>query len=527
MGTDSRIGAVLDNRYRIVSMVATGSMGVIYRGERLKLGRSVAIKLLHTPLANQDRFLQRFEVEARALSRLSHPNCVSIIDFGVADAPYLVMEYIPGRTLKQVIDQRPLPAPRALHIFRQVLAGLAHAHGHGIVHRDIKPGNVMLTEATGTGDHIRILDFGLAKLHNAAMVEDETGSAKVIGTPAYMSPEQASGKEGDVRSDLYSAGVVLFEMLTGQKPFDSEEMLEVLSMQVDHSPPLLRSAAQGHKFSEELEALVHKALAKKPDHRFQTALELSAALDKTPEAALPLHRFYGQSKQSKAEGTGELRAAPGGSRRGTRVALLLVLAAVVVSVAAWMLWSQDRGPRRRAGGAGSPTPGPVRGGPDLGALRSPDAAQATADLSQTDAPAVEEEDAEPEAAATGLHRVSELIKAGRKPDAIDELRRLRLHSRSPYIDYMLGKLYFDRHWWSEGMRHYRAAIRGNPAYRRRHPLIRDVISALLDDRTAALAEQIIVRDIGKPALPYLSHVARNHSQAKMRLRAGRMVTRLR
>lgn len=245
MAPDPRIGAVLDDRYRILSLLASGSMGTIYRGERLKLGRSVAIKVLHTPLANQERFLQRFEMEAKALSRLSHPNCISIIDFGVADAPYLVMEFINGQTLKELIERRPLPAPRALHIFRQVLAGLAHAHGHAVTHRDVKPGNVMLTEATGTGDHIRILDFGLAKLHTAALAEDETGSAKVAGTPFYISPEQARGKEGDVRSDIYSAGVMLFEMLTGKKPFDSEEMLEVLNMHAEHPPPLLRSAARG------------------------------------------------------------------------------------------------------------------------------------------------------------------------------------------------------------------------------------------------------------------------------------------
>jgi serine/threonine-protein kinase len=539
---DERIGAVLDNRYRIVSRIASGSMGVIYRGERIKLGRSVAIKVLHTPLANQERFLKRFEVEARALSRLSHPNCVSIIDFGVADAPYLVMEFIHGRALKELIEQRALPAPRALHIFRQILAALAHAHGHGIVHRDIKPGNIMLTEATGTGDFIRILDFGLAKLANVGMAEDETGSPKVVGTPFYMSPEQASGKKGDVRSDVYSSGILLFEMLTGKKPFDSEEMLEVLNMHVEQTPPLLRSVAR-RRFSEELEAAVQRALAKKPGKRFQTALEFAEALDRTPEADLPLHRFHGSVPRATTEGTGVVRV-PIPPRRRLAALLALMVAVALAAAGAWYYFMVRVRP-------GSAPPASVEAGsrPPSGAVGVDDAAVDLAvEPTDPDAESVEPPETEvpaaddvpatgddaaasPEAGAgqlppSGLERVRALIKAKRIDEAVNELRRMRRRSKSAYIDYLLGRLYFEKRWWTEGMKSYRSAIRKNRSYAQRAPLIRDVVSALIDRKTAGGAERMITREIGKAALPHLRRVARRHRMANMREKAEQLIKRL-
>jgi eukaryotic-like serine/threonine-protein kinase len=161
---DLRTGAVLNGRYRIVELLGEGGMGLVYRGERLQLGRPVAIKFLHTPYAKSAKFVARFEREARAMSQLSHPHCVSVIDFGMHDAPYIVMDYVTGVTLREALDRGPMAVPKALSIVRQVLLGLAHAHELGIVHRDIKPGNIMLASATGMDDQVRIFDFGLAKL---------------------------------------------------------------------------------------------------------------------------------------------------------------------------------------------------------------------------------------------------------------------------------------------------------------------------------------------------------------------------
>lgn len=256
-------------------------MGLVYRGERLQLGRPVAIKFLHSPYARSPKFVARFEREARAMSKLSHPHCVSVIDFGVGDAPYIVMDFVTGQTLREVLDDGPVPAGRALAIVRQVLFGLAHAHAEGVVHRDIKPGNIMLAEIAGMGDHVRIFDFGLAKLHDSE-VDGDVSAAHVVGTPAYMAPEQARADKIDARVDLYATGVMLFELLTGQKPFQGDDAYSVLMMQRDKAPPLLRSVSP--ELSPELEAVVARALEKQVDKRFQTSAEFVAALDAVPEA---------------------------------------------------------------------------------------------------------------------------------------------------------------------------------------------------------------------------------------------------
>ena len=171
---DPRIGAILQGRYRILARIAAGGMGVVYKAERIQLGRPVAVKFLHSSFASEREFLRRFETEARAMGRLAHPHCVSVIDFGVEGAPYMVMDFVTGQTLRALLDDGRLPVGRALGIARQLLAGLAHAHGQGIVHRDVKPANIILGEATGTGDHVRILDFGLAKLRDASTAADQS-----------------------------------------------------------------------------------------------------------------------------------------------------------------------------------------------------------------------------------------------------------------------------------------------------------------------------------------------------------------
>jgi serine/threonine protein kinase len=278
---DPRIGVVLNGRYRITHRLGEGGMGVVYRGERVELNRPVAIKFLHSPYAKSQKFVSRFQREARAMSRLSHPCCVSVIDFGVHDAPYIVMDFVTGATLRDVLDDGRVPAARGVQIVRQILSGLAHAHGQGVIHRDIKPGNIMLGEAAGMGDHVRIFDFGLAKLHDPGF-EGEPSMVGIVGTPCYMAPEQTRGDKVDARADLYATGIVLFEMLTGQKPFDGEDSVSILRMQRERAAPKLRALAPD--LSPELEAVVARALEKDLMKRFQTAAEFLDALEATPEA---------------------------------------------------------------------------------------------------------------------------------------------------------------------------------------------------------------------------------------------------
>jgi hypothetical protein len=278
---DPRIGAVLQGRYRILSKIAAGAMGVVYRGERVQLGRPVAVKFLHPWIAAQKTFLSRFENEARAMSRLGHPNCVSVIDFGVEGGPYLVMDFVTGKTLRDLVHGHgPQPPARALRIVRQLLAGLAHAHAQGIVHRDLKPDNLILTDEAGLDDHLRILDFGLAKLRDGPAMT----AGMAVGTPSYMSPEQ-SGAAGtvDARSDVYSVGVLLFELLAGRKPFEAQQIGELILMHREAAPPSIRALVPAAGISPALEAVVLKALSKRQEDRPQSAAEMAAALDATPE----------------------------------------------------------------------------------------------------------------------------------------------------------------------------------------------------------------------------------------------------
>jgi serine/threonine-protein kinase len=260
-------------------------MGVVYRGERVELGRPVAVKFLHPWIAAQKAFRARFETEARAMSRLAHPNCVSVIDFGVEGAPYLVMDFVTGVTLRKMLESGRLAPPRAVNIARQLLAGVAHAHAQNIIHRDLKPDNLILSDTDGLPDHVRILDFGLAKLRDGPAQT----SGLAIGTPSYMSPEQ-TGAPGEIdgRTDIYSIGVVLHEMLAGEKPFISDKIAEILVMHRDLAPTPLRKVVPAAEISPALEAVVLRALQKKADDRYQTAAEFVAALEQVPEATVAL-----------------------------------------------------------------------------------------------------------------------------------------------------------------------------------------------------------------------------------------------
>ncbi len=284
--TDPRIGTTLDGRYKIVDRLAAGGMGVVYRGERLGLGRSVAIKFLHAHMAADSSFLKRFAIEAQAMARLQHSNCAAVIDFGVeGEEPYVVMDLVGGESLRSLLDRGRLPAWRALGIMRQVLSGLSHAHSHGITHRDIKPDNIMVDGAGSFGDQVRLLDFGLAKLRENTSA---LTTGFVVGTPSYMAPEQTLALPVDERTDIYACGVVLFEMLTGKKPFHAEEAVQVLLMHRQTPPPRLVEKAQDAHFSGDLESAVLHAMAKDPAHRFSSAAAFATALEHVPEAATRL-----------------------------------------------------------------------------------------------------------------------------------------------------------------------------------------------------------------------------------------------
>jgi serine/threonine-protein kinase len=290
---------VLDDRYQVIEPIAEGAMGAVYRGERLKLGRAVAIKIMHDALPDELASRGRFEREAKLMARLEHPHCVSVIDFGLHDGkPYLVMELVRGTSLLDVLAKSGRLEPaRAAELVKQVLSGLAHAHELGIVHRDIKPANIMLTERTGLGEQIRILDFGLAR---PAIDSTKLTTGIVVGTPNYMAPEQIKGGPIDARTDLYAVGVMLFELITGTKPFLADDPLAVVRKHLHAAPPTLADTAPGLNLPE-LEEVVAKALAKQPQHRFASAAEMSAAIDQALQRRANLAGIMGRAVPQRAE----------------------------------------------------------------------------------------------------------------------------------------------------------------------------------------------------------------------------------
>jgi serine/threonine protein kinase len=259
-------------------------MSQVYLAERVNMGKQVAVKFLRSAFANLPGFVKRFEREAQACSRLNHLNLVSVVDFGVAfRLPYLVMEYVGGVTLAEAIANGPMDTTRAIRILKQMLSGLQHAHSRGVVHRDLKPANVMLMEMTGTEDFVKIMDFGTAQVLTGEE-EGQRHSGTDIGTPWYMAPEQAAGQRTDARTDLYALGVIMFEMLTGKRPYLAENPIRVLQMHLQSPIPSLRALCPERGFSPELEGVIVRAMKKQANERFEGAAAFSAALDELPEA---------------------------------------------------------------------------------------------------------------------------------------------------------------------------------------------------------------------------------------------------
>jgi tRNA A-37 threonylcarbamoyl transferase component Bud32 len=261
-------------KYQVMDLVATGGTAVLYRAVQTSLDRVVAVKKLHHHLTTDENFTRRFILEAKAAAALDHENIVKIIDFGVEDGTYMmVMEFIEGESLKDIIEKwRQIPANLALVLVHQICMGLEHAHAKGIVHRDVKPGNIMLTRS----GKVKITDFGLAKLAQAET--QHTAANSILGTPLYMSPEQAFGESVDQRSDLFSLGTVLYECLTGRQPFQGESYMGVIQNIIHQNAP--HPSKLGVELPEGVAPIIAKAMNKNRDARFQSAREFRLAIEK-------------------------------------------------------------------------------------------------------------------------------------------------------------------------------------------------------------------------------------------------------
>ena len=287
---DPMLGTFVGN-LQLIRRLGSGGMGVVYVAEHVTLQKQYAVKVLHPQYTEHQEFAARFQREARVMASLDHENIVREIDFGELDdmGMYLVMEFLDGRSLKELLaEEGALPPARVLNLVEQILDALAEANAHGIVHRDLKPENIFIQERRGR-EKVKILDFGIARI-----LADQAGPAltvagKIYGSPAYMSPEQATGAERPVdhRADLYAVGVVLFELLTGRTPFESDSAPHLLVKHIQDDPPSMSEVRPDAHFSPELEAVVARALRKNPDERFLHADQFLAVLKPCLESADP------------------------------------------------------------------------------------------------------------------------------------------------------------------------------------------------------------------------------------------------
>ncbi len=286
---DPFIGTTLDDKFLILDHIGDGGMGKVYKAEQLSLNKIVAVKILNQELLGNDTQVKRFQREAWSASRLNHPHSIAIIDFGctAGNYHYIAMEYLEGQELSEVIEKHyPLRKPRVVKIMGQVLSVLHTAHQNKIVHRDLKPENIMLINVAEEEDFVKVLDFGIAKLtERTPDMAALTMEGIVCGTPEYMSPEQALGKDLDARTDIYSAGCILYEMLTGEVPFWANNYQAILGMHIRDVPRSPSQVVPERGISKQLEQVLLKAMEKNPKDRFQTALEMKAALELTLKAA--------------------------------------------------------------------------------------------------------------------------------------------------------------------------------------------------------------------------------------------------
>ena len=280
MGEGLQPGSILAGRYKVLSEIGRGKLGIVYKVHHAVLDRTVAVKVLFAEVKATDTAFLRFQREAETASSLNHPCVVKIFDFGIAEGrfPFLVMDYVEGKILGNLLrEQIRLPREKALPIFIQICDGMAHAHENGIIHRDLKPDNIFLVQKGVQHEFVQIVDFGIAKKLNDKK-RKLTGEGQVLGTPAFMSPEQIMGKDLDARSDIYSLGCLMYNVLTGKLPFAGASATEVMALHLEREPMSFSEACPGLRLPVGLQYVLRKSLKKEVKERHASMLELKEEL---------------------------------------------------------------------------------------------------------------------------------------------------------------------------------------------------------------------------------------------------------
>lgn len=538
------IGRVLNGRYRLERVLGEGGVGIVFLAQHARLGHPVAVKVLNQECSANRDVRRRFEREAKALSALRHPHIVAINDFGVADGlTFLAMEYLEGRTLADLLmAEEALHPDNALMIGRQVLRGLAFAHLHGVLHRDLKPANIFLQNFPDLELHVRLLDFGLAKILDpqgaGGKVEPTlTRSGVVLGTPAYMAPEQASGSPVDLRADVYSAGVVLFELIAGRCPFVAPNYLDVIHAHLFEPLPRLSDVNPRLQASEALEALLTRSMAKNPAQRFASASEMLAALSRLPKpvvsflpsanTAPPLRTLEPQggaatSPTASQPGYGDRRfgsltagewrrwsKSPQGRRH--RVATVVSVAVALLGIGGWVLLGDSgqllamlrgKAPSNTSAHLTEPT---AEKSPDDGPTtgEASKKVQASADrgaLASAGGLARDEAIFDPfsgKAVPESLKNLAEKVDAG-QPLTRQELLRLRSFQRKHRLDprpsIWMARGLVEREIWPAAFERYTLALKIEPRLERYPPILDELIGlSRQDDLFDSVASYLRVR----------------------------------
>jgi serine/threonine-protein kinase len=482
-GTELQAGHVLAGRYRIEHRIGVGGIGLVYRAVQLPLERPVAVKVLHDDLLSLHELRARFEREARVLSALSHPHVVAISDYGIdEDRPFLVMELLEGQTLEEVLRDEPMEPRRALDLARQILRGLAFAHQKGVAHRDLKPANVLLTQMPDGSEHVKLLDFGLARMVQADGVDDEpalTRRGVVFGTPAYMSPEQASGSTADERSDVYSAGALVFELLAGRRPFVGETRVELLRAHLSAPVPRLESVRPELWVAPALADVIDVAMAKDPRERYPNATAMLAALDAIAPPLVSLRDgSLVDAAQDAPTQASEAPLAP--VRRGSWAPWLAALLLVALGVVGFGLWPRDEGSESAEGRTEDDAAAPRRPEPrDPWAVPPPEPLRPFVRM-------VDEGHVFTDRTEIGpLYALAQEMEGDARP---------RL---------LLGHLFFARGWITEGIRRYELAARIDPSVRGDRRMLANLVSAASRESVAARAGEALESIYGVEAVPAL------------------------
>ena len=536
---DPFIGRTLNGRYDVLARLGVGGVGVVYQGRQVQLDRLVAIKVLQQSAAASPEWRRRFEREARVLSALAHPNVVTVTDFGIdGDVPYLVMELLQGKTLADLINEGPVSPARALDIVRQTLRGLAFAHGQGIAHRDLKPANIFLQALPDHADHVRLLDFGMAKFLEGASspspAENLSRVGVVFGTPSYMAPEQAKAERVDTRADIYAAGAILFQLLAGRLPYVADTPEGIMEAHVSRAGSVAgRSAARpfdrptraaGDRSGDGQEAggaipagavdavgagSARRRVARR-GHERRARPDTEGSSTRAERAPSPRAADTEGSSTRAAERARRARA-PRAPPWRTAIALVVLAAAVTTGVT---FLRRHRGPLVESAkpvAAQAPAPNPQATPTPPAHAPAPPPAAAAATQTQTKpasavAPGQRARDPWQEAVPEALKPIRDRLERGARLNegALGPAYAFaRQNPGDPRPWLLIAHAYAQLGWLSDSVERYQRAYRADPTCRGDPQMLEDLLKAVVH-RVAGRNAARAIRDIyGAEALPAL------------------------